>query len=165
VGSPISGERPWRRVRRVIAGPAPAAGADWSVTVPAGKVWRLVSVQATLTTAVAVANRSPRLIVGDGDATFLTIPPVAVQAASLAGVFDWLEHGSAYTTAPDQVLSLPALVLEAGWTVGTSTTAIQAADQWSAQQLLVLETDVKGGAVDLGSLPDLTVEVVAGPLA
>lgn len=158
-----SGERPWRRTRRVITGAAPAAGADWIVTVPSGKLWRLVGLTASLVTAVAAANRSPRLVVTDGKTTTLILPPVAVQAASLTGAFTWAAHVDSYATAPDQVIALPDLTLQAGWTIAVSTTAIQAADQWSIQALLVIETTVKGGDVDFGELPDMMVELVGTP--
>ncbi len=158
-----SGERPWRRVRRVIAGPAPAAGVDWSITVPSGKVWRVLAILASLTTDATVAGRSVRLTASDGDTTFLSLPPVAVQAASLTGRYAWGEHVDSRTTSPDQVAALPPLTLQPGWVLRVTTTALQAADAWGAPAVLVVETTVRGGEVDLAALPDALVEVVGTP--
>jgi hypothetical protein len=163
VGGFVSGQTPWRRSRLVEVRPDPAAGADWTFTVPAGKVWEVISAFAVLVTDATVANRAARLVVGDGVATFLSIAPAGVQAASLTYRYAWVAVGVAYQTANGQVAALPRLVLEPGWTLGTSTEGLVAGDNWGVPSLLVLETEVKGGPVAMGELPELYVEVVAAP--
>lgn len=154
-----SGQSPWRRYLRTVQVPAPAAGADWSLAVPAGSVYGLISVQASLTTSATVADRAPRLQLTDGDAIYLDLPPQAVQAASLTGRFAWVQGMSTYGSAGGQVVGMPALLLQPGWTLGTSTDNIDTTDQWSAVELLILETVVRAGPIDIGAVPQLLVEV------
>jgi len=124
-----------------IAGSAPAAGADWSQTVPANARWRIRGIRASLATAVAVANRRPRLIVDDGANTLLDIDTNVVQAASLTVAYDWIPgYPSVTTSIVETEVPLPGdLQLFPGWRIRSSTDAIQAADQWTAPRLLVEE--------------------------
>ncbi len=159
----ISGERPWRRFRIIETGADPAAGADWTFTVPAGAVWEIVAAYAVLVTDATVVSRAARLVVNDGVADFLSIAPADVQTESLTYRYAWLGVGAAYRAANGQVVALPRLVLEPGWTFGTSTEGIVAGDNWGVPRLYVLETTVRGGPIQLGELPEMYVEVVAGP--
>src|SRR6516162_1693189 len=45
--------------KRPVAITTPAAGANWTVTVPGGRMWRPIAINATLVTSAAVANRIP----------------------------------------------------------------------------------------------------------
>lgn len=163
MGQPISGERPWRRSRQIIVGAAPAAGADWSVTVPAGELWELRSVFAQLVTSAAVATRGARLVVNDGTAAFLTLPAPATQAASLTGTYTWAPHGPQLALAQANIGFVPELSLMPGWSIASSTAAIDAGDQWTAPRLYVVRTTVRSGDIDLGELPELVVAM--GPMA
>lgn len=111
----------------------PAAGADFSFTLTGGAI--LESVTATLTTAVAVANRSPALKIVNNVATVVVrgIQTPAVQAASLTVDYTWMVGaGAAIVGANQVVLPLPSLFVTAGtWTFSSLTNLIQAADQWS----------------------------------
>lgn len=162
MGEPYSAESPWRRSRTAVTVTPPAAGADWSLPVPAGHLYVLRSAFGILTTSAAVANRTARLILGDGTATFLEVPPFAVQAASIVGRYSWLGADVAYALAPAQGLPLPPITLQAGWTVGTSTGLIDVGDQWSGIRLNLIDVTVRGGDNDLNAYPDIVVEVV-GP--
>lgn len=156
----LSGQAPWRRSRVVQLVPAPAAGADWTLTVPAGHLFRLRSILATLTTSAAVANRVARLQFGNGDATFLDLPPAAVQAASLGIRYAWVPGPQAIVVGTGALQFMPAMDLDTAWTVGTKTDLIDVADQWSAISALVDDVTVRRGALDLNALPDLLVQVV-----
>jgi hypothetical protein len=158
----LSGQALWRRSRLVEVGAEPAAGADWAVTVPAGELWELVTVQAELVTDATVADRRPILSIGDGVATFASIPSVAVQAASLTVAHLWGQNLAATDGGSAQAMPLPKLLLQPGWTVAVDSTNLQAADAWSAPRLYVVQTTVRGGAVDLSRLPDLLVAMAAG---
>lgn len=162
-GEFISGQRPWRRSRRVESGADPAAGIELSFTVPGGKVWELIAVFASLVTGVTVATRAVRLRLTDGSTAFLDLPAADTQLASLTRRYNWLQAGTAYASGSGIVSPLPRLHLQPGWTIATLTDNLQAADNWSAGQLLLVETTIKGGAVELGELPDLFVEVIAAP--
>lgn len=163
MGQIISGESAWRRTRRTFTGTAPAAGSDWTVTVPAGKVWRVLSVRASLVTSATVANRAPALTVSDGSAVFLTVPAPAVQAASLTGVFDWYEYASAQAVGNVQAAALPELIIPAGFVLASSTAAIAAGDQWSAPVVYVIETWDRRGPIELLDAAEVQVVVLASP--
>lgn len=118
----------------------PAAGADWTYTVPAGATYRLVSAFATLATSASVANRVPELIIDDGTHSLSGSLMASPQTAGVTDTYTWgsglpLSAAlSAANTAP-----LPqSLTLAAGWRVRTSTSGIQAADQWSTIRLCLL---------------------------
>ncbi len=65
----------------------PAAGVDWTVTIPINTRWNLRHVFATLTTSAAAANRNPRLqVTAGGAAVFRSIQSLADQLASLANM-------------------------------------------------------------------------------
>jgi len=117
----------------------PAAGADFTFTVANAERNQIMSVHAVLTTAVAAANRQVQFIVDDGATTLYATTPGPVQAASLA----WDYTGAGFGYAPTQALTSvsvhvdPNLVLQQGWRIRSATTAIQAADQWSAIRVTV----------------------------
>ena len=160
MGAGISGEAAWRRSRIVVPVASPAGGADWSLTVPAGHVYRVASVMAQLATSATVATRVPFLTFSDGVQTFLQVAPFASQAASLTRLFSWFPESGGDTTAPGISSPMPSMTLQSGWRLGMATTAIDAADQWSGIYVLVMDTTVRSGAVDIDSLPDLIVEMV-----
>ena len=160
MGRYISGERPTRRVRVVAAAATPAAGADWSLTVPAGHLYELLSVYASLVTDANVATRSVSLVLTDGQATYLVLAAPGTQAASLTWGYAWTQHGNAYAGADGIVSGIPRLLLEPGWTIAASTASKQAGDQWGTPRLLVLDTLIERGRVEVGQLPELLVEVV-----
>lgn len=119
-------------------GADPAAGAEWTVTVPAGSIWRILSVQAQLVTNATVANRQAQFIVDNGNGTeiiFISETP-SNQAASLtrryvAGAgLSRLDEGVAATV---KQWSLPVgLTLTGGQRIRTFTAAIVAGDDWTA---------------------------------
>ena len=130
-------------VLRVLPQPTPAAGADWTVTVPGESAWAVISVSATLVTSAAVANRAPLFTVTDGSSTLWRVAPGVVQTASLTTTYSWLcELG-----APDVTITgghiqvaLPPAYFHPGFTFGPVTATRDAADQWSAIVVQVFET-------------------------
>jgi hypothetical protein len=164
MGSSASGESAWRRSRTVVAVGSPAAGAEWSVTVPAGHLWRIESVQAQLVTSAVVATRVARLAWGDGVAPYFTLPPAASQLTTLTRLYAWHPNAMAVAVGTGILSCLLDADLPAGWTLASSTEAIDGGDQWSAIRLRVLDTTVRRGRLDLNDTPDLFVEVVSpGP--
>ena len=120
----------------------PAAGADISTAVPAGKVWRLVSIQGKLVTSATVANRTVRWSIDDGANVFYAVDANFTQAASLTETYS---AGFGIVSANSNTFAISpfpgVLLLPAGFRINTVTTAIQATDQWSAITLLVEEFD------------------------
>jgi hypothetical protein len=130
-------------VTRSITVATPAAGANWSITVPPGASWTLISARATLVTSAAAANRTPNLQIKDGSGNIVldALGGVA-QTASLTVTWSW-SAGAATSTVLSSVNSvgLPqGLKLNAGWVIQQATANLQAADQWSAIALSVTET-------------------------
>lgn len=110
----------------------PAAGADWSFVVPATR--QLICVTALLTTAVAVANRTPQLKLATATPVTIVLSPLApAQVASLADTYVWFPGAPLSAAAAATITApIPTVTLAANSTIGTVTAGIQAADQWSA---------------------------------
>lgn len=161
MGGRYSGESAWRRSRIVLPVASPAAGADWSLVVPAGHLYQLHSVFAILTTSAVVANRLPRLAVSDGVASFLELPAAAVQAASAVVRYSWAGEASSFVAGGSALGALVPLDLIAGWFLGPLTSLIDVGDQWSGIRVYVTDVTVRGGEADIGAVPDLVVEVAA----
>ena len=120
----------------VALGPgAPGAGVDWTYTMPLNARYLLHSICATLTTAVAVANRIPQFTMTNaGGKVCWSVAPLAAQVASKTVVYNL---GEAETLATDAngnaIIPLPGVNWVSGGTVIAPVTAgLQAADQWSA---------------------------------
>lgn len=137
IGSPLDG----RGRMRVVTLSNPAAGADFTTTVPAGVTWILRGVTAILTTAVTVATRAAALQVTDATPhLLLDSPGGSTEAASLADTYSWFNGGGAILVGLVNVGGLPAeFRCPAGWIIGSKTANIQAGDQWSAVVITVEE--------------------------
>lgn len=160
MGREFSGEATWRRSRIVVPVASPAAGQDWSLVVPAGHLYHLISVYAVLVTSATVATRVPHLTFSDGVRVFLDVPPFASQVASLTRRYGWFEAATGDTTGLGISSGLPCLALQAAWQLAQSTEAIDAADQWSSVFVHVIDTTTRDNDVDLSTeLPEL-VQVV-----
>lgn len=126
---------------RSITGSVPAAGAEILETVPAGARWRFLSLRAELVTSVDAANRVVTFVFDDGVNVFAVAGANFVQAASLGRIYDVGAYGILGDLGNARVaVAAPAdLVLPAGARIRSLTQSLQAADEWSAPQLLVEE--------------------------
>jgi hypothetical protein len=119
----------------------PAAGAEISCTVPAGKIWRVVSLRVALVTSSGVANRFPSITVDDGTTVFYQIISPTAHTASLTWTYNFSAVPSA-ASAGNTVGLLPApqgTLLGAGYRILSVTTAIQAGDNYGAPVVFVEE--------------------------
>lgn len=116
------------------SGTDPAAGAEASVTVPAGDNWTLTSALISLVTDATVANRRVHLIIDDGTTTVLNLVGSVDQAASLTVVYSWTAGGNDSAAVRDGVLNLGQLPTDLrllpGWRIRTLTTGLQAGDNY-----------------------------------
>lgn len=129
-------------VPRIVTVASPAAGADWSVNVPGGMVWQVQAIAATLVTSVVVANRFAALLVGDGTTTPIRLGGAPAIVASLTTRFCWLrDYGHSITASNPSGITIawPVIPILGGWTISSSTLAIDVGDQWSAISLFVFE--------------------------
>jgi hypothetical protein len=126
---------------RSITGTTPAAGAEINEVVPTFRRWLLLALKASLTTGVAVANRFPGVRITDGALTSYLIHVSIAQAASLTQGFNFAPGQPFFNdTTGNFLIPLPQPIwLKAGFQLKTDTVALQAADQWTAPQYLVME--------------------------
>lgn len=130
---------------KIVTGSDPGAGAESTVTVPAGKAWEVLSYKITLVTDATVANRRNRLILDDGATEFARFFSLLVQPASLTWTHTFAKHGAMNGGAADALANInpfPDVILGPGYRIITSTVAIQAGDNYGVPALLVVEYDV-----------------------
>jgi hypothetical protein len=128
---------------RSIQVASPAAGAEFSQTVPTNARWELVSVQAQLVTAVGGGNRLARLIIDDGANNLVVVPALSAQAASLTVGYSWGQGQGGPVIANDTAFFSGPFpndaYLPASSRVRSSTNGIAGGDQWSAINMMVRE--------------------------
>lgn len=111
-----------------------AAGSDLSFQVPVGVIWNVVSLTGTFTASATVASRSMAFFVKDQGGTIVYQYAVATLTASQAGTFTFSEDVVTPATFANNGNFLepqPHAWFPPLWTFGTTTTNIQAGDQWS----------------------------------
>lgn len=121
-------------------GTNPIAGAEFSVTVPARRRWRIISFHVALFTNSTVADRIPTLIIDNGSIVLARIPATTPQTASQT-------HSYFYTGTyqPELIMGvnrfypLPPLTLVSGYNFYSETVALQNGDDYAAPILLVEE--------------------------
>jgi len=129
---------PGTGVLKSIAVTQPAAGANWIKTVPAGKVWRIQSIQFSFAASAAVANRQVHLLTEDssGNEVFAEKFATAVTAGDTAymNFGAGLSNGGLVSNAAaDQnALGYPVnMNLPENFILTTQTDGMDAADQYS----------------------------------
>lgn len=140
-GTPMQPSIDGAGVIRSIAGADPAAGAEWSETVPTNARWRLLGVDAALVTDATVANREVVLTIDDGAAIVAEVAAGTAQAASLTRRYSFARGVQRGAPAASTIINGPApdAMLMGGYRVRSVTTALQAGDNWGAPQLWVEE--------------------------
>lgn len=120
---------------------APAAGAQFTISVTTGRRWRFQGLSAQLTTSATVANRRVTFFVDDGSNPIIKMTAPADQTASLTveyyaaayGVQPALASGNHWLPFPDN------LYLPFGWRVRSEVDNMQAGDLWEFISLAVEE--------------------------
>lgn len=162
MGGRISGVRTRVRTRRVVTIAAPAAGSDASLTVPGGHLYRVLSVYGVLTTDANVADRAIEVRATIDGSVVGRFPTAGTVPANSTAAATWAPHLDASAGTAALVGSIPELPLTAGAVLATLTTGIQAGDQWSAVNVLVLDEWIHRGPIALDRL-DLEVIGVIEP--
>lgn len=128
-----------------LNGSDPAAGAEVSVTVPAGKHWHLISVSVALVQG-ATQTPQPILVIDDGtDVLFENFGSSTAQAVSTTCRYTWAEGLTlsgqvGATTNVHATAPLPAgLILGPGFRIRTSTLGIGANSDYGAPGLYYVE--------------------------
>lgn len=122
-------------------GSDPAADTEWSETVPDGKVWRVLSIRATLVTDANAANRQVSVTLTDATNTFFRSSSASVQAASLTHIYTVADLPGVVVGASSLVhqVPLPPMLLPPGTVIASVTTNKQATDNWGAPVFYVEE--------------------------
>jgi hypothetical protein len=125
-------------------GSNPAAGAEWSETVPTGCVWRIMAIRAPLVTSADVANRRVCVTFEDVASGNVVFKPVdeSVQAASLTHNYNIAPQQGHAVADVEHYLPLPVSgtwLVPAGFVISSATINLQAADNWGAPTFYVEE--------------------------
>lgn len=124
----------------------PAAGASPEFTVPAGKLWRIITIHGELTTSAVAGMREVSLFIHPNNTALPIVRglPALEQAASLAFQYTWAEWSADAQRSDSSVglaiERLPAnLVLTDAFRIRLLTNNIQAGDQWAKLRVYVGE--------------------------
>lgn len=129
----------WPSGATSIAPATPAAGAEMTLDLSAWEVGSLLKVQGKLVCSAAVAVRIPNLLITDALGNTYRISGSATVAGSGTLVTTWGRFGVIPTTSGGMGYGmLPDTSSVSGLTLATSTTLIDAADQWSDLSVVVL---------------------------
>ncbi len=135
--SPLEGQG----VLRSIAVTTPAAGANWTQTVPTGARWRVRDARFRLVTSAVAGSRVPVIRLTDGVNVLAEFGTTLSQAAGVT--VDWNAiAGQGFesdATGPNVEYMQPEVMLLAGWIITVRTPAIDVGDQYSAVRLTVEE--------------------------
>ena len=124
----------------ILSFAAPAAGAEFSITVPGGEVWELHTLLTKLTTDATVANRHLELTLDDGNTVYERVPTSAATPASTLVTMQYVVGSpGAYGASNKLMLAFGAIapVLFPGHRIRSSTLNLQAADQVGTQVLRI----------------------------
>lgn len=160
MGGDLSGVSPYRRSIIALRPGNPAAGQEWTVTVPAGHIYLVKSVQAVLTTSAAVASRVPALIFASSEGNIARASVGGSVAANSLSYCEWMPSSGGYQNGPFNHGALPEYMLQPGWTIGSLTYAMDAGDTLTGVRLVVIDTTIRDGSVDVSDLPEMVVQIV-----
>lgn len=141
-GSPIVDSISSGGAVRFIIGTNPAAGAEASELVPTGARWQLLTFGITLTTDATAADRRAQLIADDVTRSYVLSTQSGTQPATTGKTWFW----SAGAWLDTDIFSISTVAgwpvdipLLAGHRVRTSTSNLQAGDNYDAPALVVRE--------------------------
>lgn len=112
----------------------PAAGAEFSYTVPANTRLQILSFRGLFTTDGNAANRNVRATFDDGTNIFASFPMGNgnLTASKTDTISLFPDAVSFFSDGGITTIPLPNVILLPGYRFKSSTTAIQVGDQWSA---------------------------------
>jgi hypothetical protein len=122
------------RVPDVIVVPQPAAGAEWSVHVPNGELWDVLSIRALYTAAAVAASRVPAVVYTTGEVEYMRSPVGKTITTGVASVCCWLADISGLTPAGlvlQGALPPARSYVPGGHFIQSLTEAKNGGDQWS----------------------------------
>jgi hypothetical protein len=128
--------------QRVIALPNPPAGQGWTVTVPGGVAWRLLTAFTRLSCSAVAATRYPALTITDGTTQLCRL--LAGGSAAASGVLwsTWAIDAPITSAAigSSAIAPIPGkMILMPGWVIALVVSNMDAGDTMTYNSLLVSE--------------------------
>lgn len=118
----------------------PAAGAEWSTTVTAAKIWEIIAITFKYATSAVAGNRYTRLVFTDGTNEIGRVPAALLQAENNTFIYTFGHGASAISvTGAVTMVGMPLFVLNASSVISTVTDSKGVADQFSAIAIYVKE--------------------------
>jgi hypothetical protein len=124
-----------------LAGTAPAAGAEFVYTIPAGKALHVTSVYVTFVASAVVGGRQNQLIIDDGTNILAICPNPVNVTANQSVAITW---GSGLPTNSAVLLGLISILLQdqdlaPGWRIRSFTRNIDVGDQYGAPRICAMQ--------------------------
>lgn len=123
-----------------IFDPAPAAGSNWSYSIPAYQMYKIRGISFTLTTSATVANRRVHINFNTPQGGDFKLISSVDHAASLARVYTIFPMSSPGVFSSDNDIFIPMpdnLFLETDTTISSEVVNLQAGDQFSIVNIWV----------------------------
>lgn len=134
--------RPGGGAIKIITGSNPAAGSEISVTVPNGRLWKILSLRAQLVAAAVAVSRRPHLVINDGTNDIVDAFGTIDQTTGQTRNYTFAEFGALPDETDDNDILVPipsSILLPESFVIKTQTTNLDAGDNWGAPILLVEE--------------------------
>lgn len=116
----------------------PAAGAEWTLTVPAGQTWIIQSIHTILATSATGGTRTPSLQIKAFGAVAYVVPALSSIAASMAMELEWAVGAAYGTVGTVQIAPLSPLSLSPATVIQSATDTLQTDDQYQSITILTL---------------------------
>lgn len=132
-----------RTTYKIVAVDTPAVGAEWTITVPAGKIWEILRTNYVLTTDATIQNRNSGIEIFNGTNTMRVTRAPENHTASTAITY-LLGRGIDNSGIINAVQTIHAaqIFLMAGWIFRSKSTLLQATDAYTAIKIYVREIDI-----------------------
>ena len=132
---PTSGIGQLTGIQQIVKVPQPAAGAEWTDTLPGGYFYRVLGGSAVYTTSAAVASRLLGTQLSDGASNVVSLWNATAMTAGLAVQVGYTPSGGAgggNIQGPVVTLVLPAVWLPQNYIIRSTTLNKDVADQYSS---------------------------------
>lgn len=137
---------------RIVRVNTPGAGSEWTQAVPAGTVWIVHSIAARLTTSAVAANRTARVTLADGTATYLRAGGAGVQVASTTIDYNWFGNAVAFAANASTICNpfpMYPMVVQGGHSLVSSVSNIDGGDAWSVITIYCYEITTEPPSTDV----------------
>lgn len=129
-------------VKTVVVGNV-TAGQEIDITVPAGKRWVPLVLYSVFLASGTAATRIPGMAFKRGSTTLASsVFPATISASGFAVLTYAHNAGFNFSGTSGMPQHMPLMALEAGDSVETATTSLQAGDQYTSVVLHYLEADL-----------------------